>query len=226
LETPYALQNSISAIKAAIELSPVFIEFDIVFDPLTKRAMTSHPPQKPLDELELILQSFKGKKTFPKLDLKLKEETYKEFIKIIIKHINDFGTYVLVNLSGFHGEKMMKIEEYFASKIKDLDFVQINIDLARYRKSNQLLNEKILKHIEQIKEKIGGISPEINEENWELVAELAEKFGIQKIYFWLRGWPDVKYPIIKQEMIFKALELEKKYKIQVFFDINMNYVHK
>ncbi|MHA1872021.1 MAG: hypothetical protein ACTSXF_13825, partial [Promethearchaeota archaeon] len=125
-------------------------------------------------------------------------------------------------------ELIFKIEEYFAEKIKDMPFVKINIDPARYRHNRADVMEDIdldtREHLSKIKDYVDAMSIEIHEEDWDYMIKLAKEYNIKNIYFWLRGWPDVKHPVIHIETIYKALELEQKYKINVYFDINMNYI--
>ncbi|MHA1340556.1 MAG: hypothetical protein ACTSRZ_10060 [Promethearchaeota archaeon] len=227
LESPYAPPNSLKAIKSAIDLNPVFIEFDVIY--FEGRAVTAHPPQKPLDDLREVMALFKGKTTFPKLDLKFDDKTYKKLTKIVVEILKDFDSYALVNLSGVKGRyKIFEVEEYFVNQIKDLPFVRINIDFARFRKIKNDFHEAIDKeteqHLKKIKDYIDAVSLEIYEEDWDYIIKMGLRFEIHNYYFWLRGWPDVKHPVIHIDVIKKAIELEKKHNINVYFDINTNYI--
>ena len=60
IESPYALPNSLNAIKSTINLHPTFIEFDVILD--NGFVKTAHPPQQALDYLEDVLILFNENK--------------------------------------------------------------------------------------------------------------------------------------------------------------------
>ncbi len=219
-------QNSLEAIKAAIDLNPSFVEFDVMlFDDEVK---TGHPPQQPLEEFERVLYLFKNKKTYPKIDIKLtKNKHCFAFIDKVIGVINQTRiNFVLINVGGY-GTRMqfMRAEKYFDKKVRDSHRIRLNIDLARYRNPEEDVDKGIRKHVERLKNIIYSISPEIHEENMKIIAEFAKKHRIKIICFWLRGWPDVPKPRVAEEIIRNALVLEKNYPIKVYFDINPWHVN-
>ena len=223
IESPYALPNSLDAIKNAISLNPIFVEFDVILD--NGSIKTAHPPQEPLDNLEEVLTLFKESNTFPKIDLKLKENSYTILIDKVIDLVKKTNEFTLINLSGIKiRDKMMQAEIYFASKIRDNPNIRLNLDLARYGRPRQKIDEIIQNHVKELKNTVYSISLEINEENWEAIFKFANHHGIKKCFFWLRGWPDVPNPKVKVKTILKALNLEKKYNIEIYFDINLNYI--
>jgi len=215
--------NSIDAIKKALSLNPPFVEFDIVLhDGIVK---TSHPPQEPLDKIEDILDLFKSTTTFPKIDVKMKRETSLTLIEKIFKLAIEFNRFTLINLSGVKNRNfIMEIEEIFYEKIKNHDKIKLNIDLARYKKPKEEIDDDIRIHVKKICKVIHSISPEIHEENWDSILSFAKENNIKYVYFWLRGWPDQPNPEVKVDTILNALKLEVKYGIKIFFDINFNFV--
>ncbi|MHA1689525.1 MAG: hypothetical protein ACTSYC_00735 [Promethearchaeota archaeon] len=223
IESPYAMPNSLEAIKSAVDLKPVFVEFDVI--PVNGDLKTAHPPQKPLNNLSEILSIFNGTPTFPKIDFKLKEDTYKEAIDKLLELIKYSKKFVLINLSGIKKRNLiMDAECYLANIIMNYKHLRMNLDLARYRPPRQKLDTSTIAHLKNLADVVHSISLEIYEEDWDLVFETGINFGIKNFQFWLRGWPDVPHPKLKLKTILKALELEKKFNVSVYFDINPNWI--
>lgn len=217
-------ENSLEAIKAAVALKPPFVEFDVML--VNGVVRTGHPPGKPLDGLEEVLYLFEGKETYPKIDIKLKDDKpYSAVIDKVLRlvsqrHIN----FVLINVSGEDRDYVMQAENYLADRARDNQKIRMNIDLARYGGPKYEIGECIEKHVEKLGDVVYSISPEIHEEDYEVIAKFAEKNLIRNVCFWLRGWLDNPNPKVKEETIRKALDLEKEYNIKVYFDINPKYV--
>lgn len=218
--------NSEEAIKQALSKNSLFIEFDTFY--YDGEMYTGHPPQPPIDPLKDVFALFKGNRTYPKIDLKLStERNYKNTINRVLKILSKLNLkFVLVNAGGHLAstKDYMDAEEYLCSKIKDNPKIRINIDLARYRKNfkgtKKMLDKITDEHVNKMGSCVYSVSPEINEENWDMTAEFCKKHNIPVIGFWLRGWPDVPHPHIGIKKIKKAIELEKKYNVKVVFDIN------
>ncbi|MHA1148423.1 MAG: hypothetical protein ACTSR8_09270 [Promethearchaeota archaeon] len=225
VESPYALPNSLNAIRSAVYLEPLFVEFDVILDDGVIK--TAHPPQEPLDNLEQILKIFNGAKTFPKIDLKLEEDTFHILIDKLIDLLKQEDRFILVNISGIKNRnRLLEAENYFSEKIKNLTYIRMNLDLARYRPPKQNIADDIKRHVKNLGNVIHSISLEINEESWKDVLKFGLDYGIKNFYFWLRGWPDVPYPKVGFKTILKAINLEKQFDVYIYFDININHIQK
>ncbi|MHA1283272.1 MAG: hypothetical protein ACTSQP_12265 [Promethearchaeota archaeon] len=222
LESPYALPNSKEAIKSAVDLHPAFVEFDVILE--NNEVKTAHPPQKPLDKLDDFIGIFNENNTFPKIDIKLKADSFPVLIDKVVEIAKKLK-FVLLNVSGFKTRKeVIKAEDYCAEKIRNVPNIKLNIDLARYRPPGKELDNEIEDHIENIKDVVFSVSPEIHEENWDLIMRICVKYNIKNCCFWLRGWPDVPDPKVEITTIYKAVELENKYNVKIYFDINLNHI--
>lgn len=224
IESHHAKPNSLKAIEQAIRFAPPFVEFDVML--VEGVIETGHPPQEPLDKLGKILPLFEGKKTYPKIDIKLNKEPYSVVIDAVLRLINQVDIdFVLINISGEKvRDYLMRAEKYLAMRVKDNTKIRVNIDLARYRSSRCEIDEGIKKHVEGLGDTVYSISPEIHEEDWEKNVKFAEEYQIMNCCFWLRGWPDEPNPNVTEKIIREALGLERKHSIKVYFDINFKYV--
>lgn len=216
-------ENSLQAIKKAVDLKPPWVEFDIILSD-NKELKTGHPPQS-VGNFEEILKLFKNKKTYPKIDIKLHKEIELCFFMVneVLNLLNFYNIkFALISITG-NRKNIIESQNYLFQKIKNNPKIKLNIDLAKYRKSEKNTKE-IENHIENLKDVIHSLSPEIHEEDWETNAQFAEKYQIKNLCFWLRSWPDVPNPKVSEKTIRKALELEKKYNIKIYFDINPQYI--
>lgn len=220
LET-HAEPNSLKAIQYAVALKPVFVEFDVTYaDDVIK---TGHPPQEPLDKLEDVLSVFEESKTYPKIDIKLKNyEQYSIVIDNVLKLVSQTDIdFVLINVSGLNDRDcVMEVENYLSVKIRNNPKIRLNIDLAKYKG----IDDCVKKHVNKLGDVIYSVSPEIHEENWDKTIRFAEKNNIENCYFWLRGSPDTTNPDVTEETIQKALSLEEKYNVKIYFDISPPYI--
>ncbi len=215
-------ENSLQAIKKAVDLEPLWVEFDIILGN-DKELKTGHPPQA-LDKFKDVLLLFKEKKTYPKIDLKLREEKkfYPFMINKTLDLVDSYGIkFTLISITG-DKKYIMEAQNYLFQKIKNNPKIKLNIDLTKYEEIEKNF-KKIETHINHLKNIIYCLSPEIHKNNWDKNAQLAEKYQIKNICFWLRSW-DVLNPKVSEETIRKALELEKKYNIEIYFDINPQYI--
>ncbi len=105
-------------------------------------------------------------------------------------------------------------------------FIGMNVfELPTYKKKPKgKIDEEIKKHIRMLGSALYSISPEIHEEDWNCVLKFAKENRIKNCQFWLRGWPDVPNPKVKAETIMKAMNLEEKYGVKIYFDINPEYI--
>jgi len=225
IESPYAKSNSLKAIRAAVALEPPFVEFDVMSS--DSGIKTGHPPQESLDDLEDVLLLFEGKATYPKVDIKLRssEPAYPTIKKVVglAKRFNIH--FALVNISADIAgsgarEFIMHAQNRFAEIVRGNPKLRLSIDLARYRDPRTKVDEEIREHVRRLGNIVNSIASEIHEDDMEDVAEFAEEFAIGNITFWLRSWPDVSHPKVAEETIRRALQLEEKYPLKVFFDIN------
>ncbi len=222
-------ENSIQAIEKAIDLRPLWVEFDVGLAN-NKELKTGHPPRRLVASFSKALSLFQNKETYPKIDLKIGEKRkYPQMINTILELINQYKIdFTLINISGTENRyQIIEAHNYLFKKIKNNPKIRLNVDLA------DLVNSKTLKreidketenHIKNSRNIIHSLSLEIHEEDWNKNAQFAEKHQIKNLYFWLRGWPEVLNPGVSKETIRKALELENKYNIEVYFDINPQYI--
>ena len=215
-------QNSKAAIKNGLDKEPPFLEFDIVFR--KGHFWTAHPPQKSLAKLTEILELFKNKQTFPKIDLKLNsKQDYHHVLDELVKLINkkEFLRFTLLNIGGkVPIEHINNGREYFVDKIKTKGHIKLNVDPGKMGLFSYGLIKPIKKHMKKINKAVYSISPEIIYcKERKLIPKICKKYNIKHVMFWLRDWPDVKNPKIKEQEILEALELEK-YGLKVLFDVN------
>ena len=221
------IPNSFNAIKDAVDTHPPFVEFDVSL--VGKILKTGHPPQEPLDELSDVLGLFENKKTYPKIDIK--PLTTSSTIHAIDKTLRIVKqkqiTFALLNIGRGHlGRKeFIEIDKYITSKIQNDPAIQLNIDIARYRPYGAPIDKKFKQHIKKIGVALFSISPEIHEEHAETMLQLAQDYKITTVAFWLKSWPDVSNPQVKEKTIRNILALGKKYPtISILFDINAAHV--
>jgi glycerophosphoryl diester phosphodiesterase len=226
-------ENSLGAIKAALDLRPFMVEFDVVL--VDGAVRTSHPPQGPMDLLKDVLALFKGEKTFPKVDIKVPGISFVSIIDEVLGLISAAHLdFTLVNIGVKRGERdsniaQMAAERHFVERAAgNKGSTGLNIDLNRYRAVGEggnpvFFGAAVNKHVEALGN-VFSVSPEIHEDDWELTAGFARRHGIDQIHFWLRGWPDVPEPKVAEETIRKALTLEERYPIKVFFDIDPRHI--
>lgn len=222
------IPNSLKAIRAAVSVSPPFVEFDI--SPIKGKLLTGHPPQRPVNEFHNALKIFDRKKeTYPKIDVKIGlGKAVPEIIDQVLNSIQQRQIkFSLINIhGGIDRNDIIQAEVYLASKIVNNPKVKLNIDPARYRPSGKIINHEILDNVKKLGNAVFSISPEIHEENHQVMAGFAEECDIGKIVFWLKGWPDVPNPKVSETIIRKAILLEKDYPVSVYFDINPVHIVK
>lgn len=226
-------ENSIEAIKAAVNLEPLAVEFDVMYD--GKEVRTGHPPQKPQDRLEDVLLLFDGRKTYPKVDIKSTRDNIMHTIDAVLDVINHCNlNFVLVNIGQIKekgkiidGNIIMWAQNYLAEKVRDNPKIRLNIDLAKYVGRGRRPDERTRSHVKRLGNVVYSISPEIHEEDAEEIVRFAEEFRIHNVHFWLRIWPDEPNPKVAESTIRKMLKLEKKYpNIKISFNINPTYIKK
>lgn len=218
-------ENSLEAIKAAVECEPPFVEFDVVL--VDGEVRTGHPPQEPMEKLEEVLPLFERKKPYPKIDIKLKKgEPYPPIIDRTVKIINLLRKdFTLINIggrgTGIGRDFFMQVEKYLATKTRDNLKIRLNIDLARYRPARGEIDEGIKEHVRSLGNFIYSVSPELFVKDIDEVAQFAQEYRIPYIVFW-RSCPNV--PKGSRETIRAALALEDRYPVKVFFDINPTFI--
>jgi len=218
--------NSLKAINAALDFEPPFIEFDVSL--VNGNLLTVHPPEKPLDALSDVLDLFRNKRTYPKIDIKrYSNESSSAMVNKVIdmveqKQIN--FALISIGMEGRDKKDIMNMETHSVCRMTCNPKIKLNIDIAKYRPAKKEIKKNIRTHVKKMGDSVFSISPEINDENWDLVAQFACEHGINKLMFWLREWPQVANPKVTEETIRKALKLENKYPITVYFDINHKYL--
>lgn len=223
-------QNSLGAIKAAVERNSVFVEFDVIYH--DHEPKTGHPPQRPLDPLDTVLESFGRGKTYPKIDLKLSgDESDYIFIEKVRILISDKKLSHAVITMGSGSEKRMTGERYvhmyrfLFDKLKDDTSIRLSFDLGKMKKpAPESFDKRFRSDLRYLAPKIDSLCLEIHEEDWEESARTAEEHGIPHVTFWLRSWPSVRHPRVETRTVLEALELERRYRITVMFDISPEYV--
>lgn len=227
-------ENSLGAIRDAINREPPFVEFDVTL--VDGEVWTRHPPREPLDKLDEVLSLFEGKKTYPKIDVKLMGEPPPPAIDSVLSLVKQTRiNFVLINVGlglgkrtkraiGNYRDYFMGAENYFATKVGNDPRIRLNIDLERYRPVGEEIDNDIESHVRGLGPLVYSISPEIHDEDRELVAQFVGRRKIGKLVFWLRGEPDVPNPKVTEETIRAALALEEKYDLEVYFDINPSFI--
>lgn len=223
-------QNSLGAIRVAVERDPVFVEFDVIYH--DHEPKTGHPPQRPLDPLDTVLESFRRSKTYPKVDLKLNgDETDHVFIDKVRALISDKELSRALVTMGNGAEKSMSGERYvhmyrfLFDELKDDTPIRLSFDLGKMKKyRSEPFDKKFRSDLRYLAPKIDSLCLEIHEEDWEESARIAEDHGIPHVTFWLRSWPSVHNPRVETRTLLEALELERRYCITVMFDIDPGYV--
>jgi len=221
------IQNSFDAIKAAVDLNPPFVEFDIsLVDGILR---TGHPPQKPLDKLTDVLCLFENKKTYPKIDIKpLTTSSTRNAIDQTLKIVRQKQiAFTLLNIGRGHlgKEEFVEIDKYAASKIQNSPAIRLNADVARFRPYGSPVDQATKQYLKSLGSALFSISPEVHKEDPETMVRLARDHGINTVAFWLQSWPAVSSPQVKEETVREIFALEKKYPdVSIFFDINQEYV--
>lgn len=92
-------ENSLSAIKRGIRSSPFMVEFDIQWD--KNDLYLGHPPEitntKLIDALELFINS----QILPKVDIKLKLQSFDDALSRLIKILNELKPQIVLVNSEF-----------------------------------------------------------------------------------------------------------------------------
>lgn len=224
-DTSAGPENSYEAIRTAATRNLLFVEFDVMF--VNGAFYTGHPPSEPIDELGRILTLFEGNTTFPKIDLKLGScEDFRKPIDTLLSLIREQFEldFVLLNIGGLGREAAMEAQHYLAAQIREEDHIGLNIDLHNYRAYNECIDEDIHNHVVSLGDVVYTISPEIHKEDHELIGKFAQDHGIRHVCFWLFGPPSEPNPSVSEVTLLKALELEKRYRIAVYFDMDQRYV--
>ena len=220
-------ENSLEAIRAAFKYNLPFIEFDIMLADDGKMR-TGHPPQKPADDLKDILSFFEEKQIYPKIDIKSKlpkqnKEAINKTLHIIGQQRIPFVLITLDN-ANLSSKDFMYYELFLANCIKNKPKIKLSIDLAKYKKETKNTDKQIKKHIKNLGSAIHTLAAEIHENDPDKIVKFAKENNIKTINFWLRGWPDVTEPMVSEETILSAFDLEQKYGVKIYFDMHSEYV--
>jgi len=221
-------ENSLGAVREAVNLGPFCVEFDVTL--VNGEVWTKHPPQEPLDRLEEVLPLFEGKETYPKIDIKLMGEPPSPAIDAVLSLVEQTRIkFVLINLGlglgrrtkkaiGNYRDYFMGAENYLATRAGDNPKIRLNNDLERYRPAREKIDNGIESHVAGLGTFVYSISPEIHDEDGEMVAQFAKRHKTGQLVFWLRE------PKVTEETIRAALALEEKYDLEVYFDINPQFI--
>lgn len=215
-------ENSLEAIKAAVECEPPFVEFDVVL--VDGEVRTGHPPRAPMDRLEKILPLFSGVRPYPKVDVWLRTSPDFSLIDLVLADLESVDLpFVLIAIG--HEKSTPRIVEagrYLARRIGDNPKIRFNIDLRYYRGMEA---EAIDHHVTNLGSAVFSISPEIHQSDWEETARFAEKHQIEQICFWLWVPPDAPPERqVSEETLWKVLALEERYPVKVYFDIDPRWI--
>ena len=113
-------ENSLTAIESGIHTKPYFVEFDVQWHHAA--LYLGHPPEKQQDAtLAEALQLFTNTETFPKIDIKLTEETSQEALNAVIEELHTWSPIkVMLNIAGsFTAYQYMQAESVLMKLTND-----------------------------------------------------------------------------------------------------------
>ena len=235
-------ENTVSAIRDAVELNPYFVEFDI--QKYNGSFFSGHPPaivtgndgklgnilsvySEHARQVRANGQNFK-RITFPKIDLKLNgEDNYEKLIDGLISILEnpDYEDipFYLVNLGQVYGARYLSTLLQFANLARDLkERVGLNVDLEKLGTYDEKTIDKDWAELDDF---IFSVSPEIH------TADVGDNFllfikqhNIKHVHFWLLGPPNNPCPSVYLNTLRYVLGWGQSNHLTVYFDINPKYV--
>lgn len=218
-------ENSLAAISAAFALKPPFIEFDIVAAP-DGIIRTGHPPQRPMDPLDEVLELFRDQSPYPKIDIKPTAE--KEFRDTIDKTLNIViskklpMTLITLERGDMPLGEYLSLQRHLAERVREDPHIRLSIDITRFdgMEGKAVIEE----HMQALEGTIATVAAKIYENDFDIVGRFTAKYGVENIEFGFWGLPVGSNPSVSEQVIREALELEERYGVTVYFDINRRYV--
>ena len=235
-------ENTVNAIRDAVELNPYFVEFDI--QKYNGGFSSGHPPTMVTGDegkFENILrvyveharhvqkndQNFK-RITFPKIDLKLNgKEDYQEVIDSLVPVLAhpeyEAIPFYLVNIGGVSGEIYASALSYFARRSGKLkQRVRLNVNLEQLGTSDEKMIGQAMTLLGDL---IFSVSPEIHTADvGEDLLLFLRRHQIEQLHFWLLGPPSDTNPRVYLNTLRYALAWDKSNNLAVYFDINPRYI--
>lgn len=218
--------NSLSAIFAAFALEPPFIEFDVAMakDGVVR---TGHPPQDLMVPLGTVLDLFHEHTTYPKIDMKplVYTDTQIMIDEVLTIVFAKKLPLVLITLESDNVEhaEYLHLQRYLAERIQGNPSVRLSFDIVCI---DGFSSDKAgaAEHMRAIEDSVAAVAAEIHKVDFDTVGRFARTYGIPKIEFWLTGSLDVSGPSVTEETIRKALALEERYDVRVYFDMDRRRV--
>jgi len=194
-------QNSIRALRAALEAGFSMVEFDVLLDRghwWLRHSLDDDSTETLADALAL----FRGSHVLPKVDFKLRVDQFtSETVSAIYHELARFPGKKLVNLAhrgqqvvdGAHPEHFfgarnyMHVERimYDLHSKKDVS-IMLNLDLQRYKQHAGVSDEEMLHHIRAIQPFVYSLSPELTMTDIvEASYAVANTCSIRHIHGWL-----------------------------------------
>lgn len=205
--------NTLEGIKAAIELKPYLVEFDIQLHDGALRL--GHPPDLNPDQMlsdALILFDDTG--VLPKVDVKITEDNYVSTLELLQNIFNNRSSKVLINIDGDCSSDV-----YMESEVILLDAnnsnIFLNVDLGRYSEKNQ---EEIDAHIENLARTPFSVSPNIVNDLDETI-KFAKKHKILHIHFW-----STHNHLHKKADLYEKLDKVLDSRLEAYFDIKQSNI--
>lgn len=147
-------ENSLVAIKSAIDTNPFMVEFDI--QNVNGTFYLGHPPKinyksTLIDAVEI----FKNTNVLPKVDIKC-NTNWRSDIDLLINQLENYNTDFLINIGGdnLSSRQFMNAELYLLQETKSVFL--LNIDIARYYNNERNI---INNHISSLPRKPFSVSP-------------------------------------------------------------------
>ena len=224
-------ENSYKSIKAGLAKEPPYVEIDVVL--VDGIIIMGHGREKEQYPLKKVLPLFQGKKTFPKIDIKIgKDDKDKiRLIDAVLDVVIKAGLgFVLLTLSSprWHlnltPEDTMRLQRHIAGRIRGNPRIKFNVDPVYLRPAGEPIDDRSVEHVRALGDVVYAISPEIKWEDLDAMGKFAHEHGIRYVCFWLFGPPDDPNCTVSEATLLKTLELEKRYGVKVLFDMDQRYV--
>lgn len=203
------VENSLEAIKAAVNTRPFMVEFDV--QNVGGVLYLGHPPEINFDAtIDNTLKIYRNYEVKPKIDLKC-NKNWKKDIDLLLSRTNLLENQLIVNIGGdeLNSTDFMKAEEYLV--LSSEANLLLNIDIARYSGKT---TSQIIQHINSLSRKPFSVSPML-ESRFAKDIKIASDCDIQHVHFWSNSTATYS-----EEDLFLLFEKYSKLDFQVYFDIN------
>lgn len=206
-------ENTLLAIKNGIKSSPFMVEFDVQWN--DNDLFLGHPPVITNSRLVDALELFRNSKIIPKVDIKLKLQSFNEALEYLIRVLNEWDYLkILINIDGsISSDYFMKAETILLNNTSNN--VLLNIDLERYKFKSP---KSISAHLSSLARSPFSISPNL-ETNIDEIISFAKLHKINNIHFWSN--PKKAYSI---EELFRRIVLCEDNDIKAFLDIKTSNI--